>query len=44
MERITFKINVPLSPVFINTATGGSKTQRTIVRIDIVCLFIGFNE
>ena len=28
--------NLPLTPVFINTARGGSRTQSTIVSNDIV--------
>ena len=39
IESTTFKRNVLLKPVFINTATGGRRRQRTMVSNDIVCLF-----
>lgn len=39
IESTTFKRNVLLKPVFINTATGGSRTQRTMVSRDIVYWF-----
>ena len=37
---IKLSSNLTLSPVFIKTASGGSRTQRIIVSNDIVSLFI----
>ena len=44
IESTTFKRNVLLKPVFINTATGGSRTQRMMVSNDIVCFGFDFNH